>query len=293
MFLSPPIRPAERGISQLSTHRSRPLRQRENRHSGMAATAPRIPMGSEDALTPSDEELLTRYRDTGCSEDFAEFFRRHADKLRRYLSRYLGNATLAEDVLQEAFLRVHAKRGLYRDDRPARPWLYAIAVHCAVDFVRRARRLSMVSLDIAAPDGPPDGLQSLPGLLASEKPGPPDELEHQENRQWIRRSMERLSDHQRQALELAYGRGMNYAEIASLLQIPLGTVKSRLHDAVARLRRMANPPCGRDGHLSVCHVQSPAYVPFSLQHISIQKRCSEQADLGRIQHVYRPGTVTA
>lgn len=296
MLSSPPIRPVGREVSRPFPHRSRPLQQHEKQHLSRAdAAVPRVPMGSGDALTPSDEELLARYRDTGCSEDFTEFFRRHADKLRRYLSRYLGNATLAEDVLQEAFLRVHAKCRLYRDDWPARPWLYAIAVHCAVDLARRARRLSMMSLDGAVPDGSTDGLQSILGLLESEKPGPLDELERQEDRRWVRRSMERLSDHQRQALELAYDRGMNYPEIASLLQIPLGTVKSRLHDAVARLRKMANRPCGRDGPLSACHfqVQSTTSGPPPWQQSSPQEGCPERENLSKIQHVHDSGAVSA
>lgn len=77
----------------------------------------------------TDEELLGRYRHTRQAEVFDELVRRYATELHRYLARYLGDPTLADDVLQNTFLQVHAKCRLYQDGRPARPWLYAIATN--------------------------------------------------------------------------------------------------------------------------------------------------------------------
>ena len=78
--------------------------------------------GTTDNLAgTSDEVLLTRYREQGRTEDFDELVHRYEHELYRYLARYLGDASLAEDVFQNTFLQVHLKRGLYEDGRPVRP----------------------------------------------------------------------------------------------------------------------------------------------------------------------------
>jgi RNA polymerase sigma-70 factor (ECF subfamily) len=101
-----------------------------------------------ESLSPiSDEELFIRYRDSAAPDDFNELVRRYERELFRYLARYIGNPTLAEDVFQNTFLQVHLKRGLYEDGRPVRPWLYSIATHQAVDALRKAGRHPTVSLD--------------------------------------------------------------------------------------------------------------------------------------------------
>src|SRR5690348_3139566 len=105
-------------------------------------------LDTAEGLAPmTDEDLLSRYRDQGRTEDFDALVHRYEKELYRYLARYLGNPTLADDVFQNTFLQVHLKRGLYEDGRPVRPWLYAIATHQAVDALRKAGRHPTVSLD--------------------------------------------------------------------------------------------------------------------------------------------------
>lgn len=201
---------------------------------------PRI-QGPNPARTPavgrrSDEDLLGRYRDLRNPADFAELLRRHSAGLLRYLTRYLGDAALAEDVLQETCLLVHAKCSRYVDGWPARPWLYTVAHHRAVDALRRARRLPDVG---RASLHAGEQADSLVELLASAAPGPLEELQQQERQQWVRESVAGLPVPLQQVLELAYYRKLSYAEIADMLGVPLGTVKSRLHNAIARLRELA------------------------------------------------------
>jgi RNA polymerase sigma-70 factor (ECF subfamily) len=199
-----------------------------------------LPIRSEtaDSAPGSDEKLLSHYRDTRLPDDFAELHRRYSGELRRYLTRYLGDATFADDVLQDTFLRVHAKCRLYRDGWPVRPWLYAVASHRAVDALR-SRGLPMVRLDPPRADDEPVAPASLLATLASAAPGPLEELQERERQRWVRESVAKLPEPQRQALVLAYDQGLSYPEIVSHLKIPLGTVKSRLHGAIARLRSMA------------------------------------------------------
>jgi RNA polymerase sigma-70 factor (ECF subfamily) len=200
-------------------------------------------IGSDSAkdLAPlTDEELMSRYRDAGLEAVYTELVHRYERELYRYLARYLGNPTLAEDVFQNTFLQIHLKRGLYEDGRPFRPWLYAIATHQAVDALRKAGRHLTVSLDQrVTPNQHESEAGSLLDLLVNDGVGPLAELQEQERQQWVRQSIERLPDTLRQTLILAYHQDLKYREIADLLKIPVGTVKSRLHAALSKLQDMA------------------------------------------------------
>jgi RNA polymerase sigma-70 factor (ECF subfamily) len=186
----------------------------------------------------SDEGLMDRYRDEGRPDDFAHLVRRYEKELYRYLSRYLGDATLADDVFQNTFLQVHQKRALYETGRPFRPWLYAIATHQAVDALRKVGRHPTVSLDLRGDSGESDP-SALVDLLVSRSPGPLANLQDEERREWVRKSIDRLPDPLKQTLVLAYFQDLKYREIAEILDIPVGTVKSRLHASLQKLQQMA------------------------------------------------------
>lgn len=187
----------------------------------------------------SDEELLSRYRDEGRTEDFEELVHRYERELFRYLARYLGDASLADDVFQNTFLQVHLKRGLYEDGRPVRPWLYSIATHQAVDVLRKLGRHPTISLDQRAGPSSDADPSALVDLLVSDVPGPLTELQGEERKEWIRQSVAKLPETLRQTLIMAYYQDLKYREIADALKIPVGTVKSRLHAALGKLQEMA------------------------------------------------------
>lgn len=192
----------------------------------------------EDLAQITDEDLLIRYRDEGRPSDFSALVHRYEKELYRYLTRYLGDASLADDVFQNTFLQVHLKRGLFEDGRPVRPWLYAIATHQAVDALRKAGRHPTISLDQRTNKHDVDP-SSLVDLLVSDVPGPLAELQGDERKEWVRASIARLPETLRQTLLLAYYDDLKYREIAEILGIPVGTVKSRLHAALAKLHEMA------------------------------------------------------
>ena len=202
---------------------------------------------TDDLAGVSDEALLSRYREQGRTEDFDELVHRYENELYRYLARYLGDASLAEDVFQNTFLQVHLKRGLYEDGRPVRPWLYSIATHQAVDALRKAGRHPTVSLDQRPSSSGESESGGLIDLLVSQGEGPLAELQGEERKQWVRESVARLPEALRQTLILAYHQDLKYREIADILKIPVGTVKSRLHAALAKLQQMARAT-NRDGN---------------------------------------------
>lgn len=188
-----------------------------------------------DVAKLSDEALMLQYRDTWDTAMFQELVRRYHGPLYRFLCGYLGNSTLAEDVLQNTLLKVHLKCGRYQPGRPVRPWLYKIATRQAIDALRRAGRFAAVSLDQSPDDGDEDCV--VADLLSNASPDPLDAAQSAERRQLVRESVARLPEPFRQVVRLAYFRGMTYSEIADALKIPLGTVKSRLHLAIGKLQR--------------------------------------------------------
>ena len=195
----------------------------------------------------SDEELMARYREDGRADVFNELVRRYERELYRYLARYLGDPTLAEDVFQNTFLQVHLKRGLFENGRPFRPWLYAIATHQAVDSLRKAGRHPTVSLDQRVSGGSGEAeAGNLVDLLVGDDDGPLSQLQEAERQQWVRESIARLPETLRQTLILAYHQDLKYREIAEIQKIPVGTVKSRLHAALEKLQQMARS-ARRDG----------------------------------------------
>jgi len=189
-----------------------------------------------DTLTASsDEDLLVRFCQ-GETEAFGTLVRRYERELYGYLRRYLGDAALAEDVFQNTFLQLYVKSGQYEPGRPVRPWLYTIATHQAIDALRRNGRHQAVSLEQHRSVDGPGELQGLIESLESRSPGPVENASNEERRERVRAAVEALPDFLRQVVVLAYYQGLKYREVADILEIPVGTVKSRLHAALARLQ---------------------------------------------------------
>jgi RNA polymerase sigma-70 factor (ECF subfamily) len=183
----------------------------------------------------SDEELLTLFRQ-GRREAFSTLVRRYEGELYGYLRRYLGDGDLAEDVFQNTFLQVFTKIDQYEAGRPVRPWLYTIATHQAIDALRRQGRHQAVSLDQEREELAGADVPQLVGLLESRGPGPLEQLQTEERRLLVRAAVDRLPDFLRQVVVLAYYQGLKYKDVADILDIPVGTVKSRLHAALVRLQ---------------------------------------------------------
>jgi RNA polymerase sigma-70 factor (ECF subfamily) len=184
----------------------------------------------------SDEDLLNRFC-RGQTDAFGVLVRRYERELYGYLRRYLGDASLAEDVFQNTFLQLYLKSGQYEAGRPVRPWLYTIATHQAIDALRRNGRHQAVSLEQGGDTGNGE-LGGLLEMLESRVPGPLDQALGAEVRERVRASVDRLPEFLRQVLILAYYQGMKYREIADILEIPVGTVKSRLHAALVKLQEL-------------------------------------------------------
>jgi RNA polymerase sigma-70 factor (ECF subfamily) len=182
----------------------------------------------------SDEALMARYRDQDDIQAFETVVHRYEKPLYNYLLRYLGDRQLAEDVFQAAFFRIHEKRALFTREKRFRPWLYTIAHHLAIDALRKEGRHWAVSLDKDRSEGDA-GTARLLDQIQSHTPSPLEEAEAQERRDWTHRAIDALPDHLRATLLLVYFQGLKYQEAAEVLHVPVGTVKSRLHQALLQL----------------------------------------------------------
>ena len=184
----------------------------------------------------SDEELMEFFCKTGDESFFEQLIERYEYDLYHYLRRFLGDAQLAEDVFQSTFLQIYLKSSLYEIGRRFRPWLYMIATNQAIDFQRRNKRHRSASLekDVQVGGDSLEGI-SLLEILPGNSPSPEEHLENQEQKNEILACVNQLPPPLRQVVNLVYYEGIKYREVAQILHIPVGTVKSRLHTAMKHL----------------------------------------------------------
>ncbi len=182
----------------------------------------------------TDEQLLVLFRN-GDENAFAQLVKRYEKELYNFLLRFLGQSSIAEDVFQEAFLQVHISADSFQENRRFRPWLYTIASNKARDLLRsRARR---PTVQISAQDDEQD-VGSLWDYLLTDYTTAEDIYIEKQQKEKVREIVGKLPDHLRQILILAYFSKLSYQEMSDVLEIPLGTVKSRLHSAVAHFGRL-------------------------------------------------------
>ncbi len=182
----------------------------------------------------SDEQLLADHI-AGVQGAFDNLVARYADEVYGFLCRFAGNKTVADDLLQETFMQVHLAARTFDPRRSFRPWLYTIAANKARDYMRARGRRPTYSLDAAL--GNSDGNAPSQNIEA-DLPPLDETVEAEERRQTVRRVLDELPEHLRLILTLGYFQQLPYAEIAQILGVPVGTVKSRLHSAVRHFAKL-------------------------------------------------------
>lgn len=186
--------------------------------------------------TPTDEQLLADHL-LQKPRAFDLLVRRHSRELYQFVLRFTGSSAAADDVVQDAFLQVHLSGASFDPKRRFKPWLFAIAANKARDMLRKRSRRDEVSLD-AHISGEGEGGQRFVDLLASDPQDDTGHLELEEQKRIIERTIEQMPGHLREALVLAYYHRFPYKDMAAVLEIPVGTVKSRLHSAVAHFGKL-------------------------------------------------------
>lgn len=170
-----------------------------------------------------DEEIARRIR-RGEERAFDAFFDRFGGPLLGYLTGMVGSRAAAEDLLQDTVIRIHRNIDRYQEQGAFKSWVYRIATNGALSELRRAR-FKEESLDGSA--------MQVPDPRAAN---PLEKLEAEERIRALRKGLETLPDDHRAVLLLRVREEMPVAEIARTLCVPEGTVKSRIHYGVRKLR---------------------------------------------------------
>lgn len=176
------------------------------------------------ASRENEIELITQAQQ-GDRRAFGQLVRRHREGVVNVVYRMCGDANLAEDAAQEAFIRAWQRLSSYRPRSPFRNWVYRIATNVALDALRRER--DMVDIDAL--------------VLANSDNGPQAVVEGAERGEWVRQAVLGLPPASRAVLVLREYEGLSYREIADTVGIPIGTVMSRLNYARSLLREALTP----------------------------------------------------
>ncbi len=182
----------------------------------------------------SDEQLVADHL-SGVTGAFDCLVARYASELYGFLCRFVADNTAAEDLIQETFVQVHLAAASFDLERSFRPWLYTIAANKARDHLRTRGRRHQYSLDSTGADD--DSRAPSQSLAAADAPLA-DVVGDEEQKAVVRELIKRMPEHLRLILTLGYYQQLPYAEIAEVLEIPVGTVKSRLHAAVNHFARL-------------------------------------------------------
>jgi RNA polymerase sigma-70 factor (ECF subfamily) len=184
----------------------------------------------------SDEVLMQKVKE-GDMRAFDVLVRRWEHRLFNLIYKIIGDYETTKDVRQEVFLRVYQAARRYRPISQFSTWLYRIAINCSINELKKLKRRRMFPLTMPYEDK--DGTQqSLANILIDAKPQPDEIIQRNEINECIQNALDRLPDEQRIVIILRHYEGMKFQQIASILDCPLGTVKSRMRYGLEQLRTM-------------------------------------------------------
>jgi RNA polymerase sigma-70 factor (ECF subfamily) len=168
-------------------------------------------------MADRETELMLRVK-AGDRHAFEELYRLYEKPLTNYLYRLSGNRARAEDLLQDAFLRVWKAAPTYEPSAKVSTYVFRIAHNLFLNDAARRREKALESID------------------AETRSDPASDLNRREVQSAVQKAVEALPDGEREVLLLSEYNGFKYAEISEILGIPVGTVKSRMFSAVQRLK---------------------------------------------------------
>jgi RNA polymerase sigma-70 factor (ECF subfamily) len=176
-----------------------------------------------NALTRTMADLLQRLAATGDVDAFRKLFQAYAPRVKSYMMRQGTDSNTAEELAQETLLTVWRKAALYSGDKgSATTWIFTIARNLRIDRLRK---------EVAWQPLPENADEE-----ASSDPAPDEEVAERQRRERVQRALQELPGDQSEVVMLSYIEGLSHSEIAELLGLPLGTVKSRMRLAYQKIR---------------------------------------------------------
>lgn len=180
---------------------------------------------ADQEQAPPDPQLLERCK-AGDASAFEEILRRYQGMVYNLIYRMVGQRAEAEDLFQDVFLRVYQRIGEFEQRSSLGTWIYRITVNRVLDYRRAARKFPILG------SNPGHDAEDNPGpIRADSASGPVAEVEAVERHAAVHRALLELEEELRTAILLRDIQGRSYAEIAEILDCPIGTVRSRIHRA--------------------------------------------------------------
>ncbi|MBE4909693.1 RNA polymerase sigma factor SigW [Bacillus luteolus] len=167
----------------------------------------------------------------GDQNAFAEIVELYKDKVFQLCYRMLGNRHEAEDIAQEAFLRAYVNIHSYDTKRKFSTWLYRIATNLSIDRIRKKKPDYYLDAEVAGAEG-----LTMYSQVAADVSLPEDEVESLELQETIQKEILKLPDKYRSVIVLKYIDELSLKEISEILDLPVGTVKTRIHRGREALR---------------------------------------------------------
>lgn len=197
-----------------------------------------------DALDSLDDAVLAARAVEGDYAAFEKIVERHRDKAYRLAFGLTKSEADAQDVVQEAFINIYRKLDTFAGDAQLSSWMYRIVVNAALMRLRKTRRRAEVSVDDV--QDPTQLEQSTPGELAGWRVRGDEAAENRELRGQILAAIDQLEPRYQAVFLLREIEGLSLDEIASVLELSTGAVKTRLHRARLFLQAALEPYLGRE-----------------------------------------------
>jgi RNA polymerase sigma-70 factor, ECF subfamily len=178
------------------------------------------------------ETRLAKLAKTGDRGAFADIVELYKDRLYHLAYRMLSNRQEAEDVVQETFLRVFRSLDRYDETMKFSTWIYRISTNLCIDRLRKRRASYSLDADVSDGEG-----TDWHAMLASEEPGPEGQLMLSETQRRIREAIDTLPEKYKSIVILRYLHDMSLQEIGDVLDMPVTTVKTRVHRGREFLRK--------------------------------------------------------
>jgi len=184
----------------------------------------------------TDEQAMWRVKMDDDAEAFADLVARWEKPIQRLCARMLGDIHRGEDLTQEAFARVFARRKNYEPTGKFSTFLWRVALNLCYDELRKINRRGEFSLDESRGDDDAPSVE----IVDTAGPTPDSQLAARERAETVRRALLELSEPYRVVVVLRHYEGLKFREISDVLDIPEGTVKSRMAEALTQLSDILN-----------------------------------------------------
>lgn len=177
-----------------------------------------------------DDEMLIHRAQGGDRGAFDALIARYAARAYQYAFRLTRNSEEASDVVSNAFIRIYSAIGNFKSQSSFATWMYRILTNCFLDMRKKVKPVTSLEVAIEGGEGELERQIEAPG------PSPHEESERTEREERVERAVNRLPEYQRAMIVMYHVDLLTYEEIAEALDLPIGTVKSRLNRARISLR---------------------------------------------------------